>query len=115
MLDMKRIVDTIRRARPDVNFSLEMITRDPLEVPCLTDKYRATFGDVNGVHLARLLARVRAHLPASPLPHISGLSPSRAHSVHGSSDHSVLGGASLCRESRPALLAGRRASAGGTI
>ena len=26
----------IRAARPDVHFSLEMITRDPLEVPCLT-------------------------------------------------------------------------------
>ena len=37
MLDMPRIVDIIRRARPEVQFSLEMITRDPLEVPCLTE------------------------------------------------------------------------------
>ena len=57
MLDMKRIVDTIRRARPEVRFSLEMITRDPLEVPCLTEKYWSTFDDVNGVHLARTLAQ----------------------------------------------------------
>lgn len=73
MLDMKRIVDTIRRARPDVRFSLEMITRDPLEVPCLTDRYWATFDDVNGISLARMLARIRAHRGGAPLPRIAGL------------------------------------------
>jgi 3-oxoisoapionate decarboxylase len=75
MLDMKRIVDTIRRARPDVQFSLEMITRDPLEVPCLTDRYWSTFDDVNGVCLARMLSRVRANRPRTPLPRITGLTP----------------------------------------
>lgn len=73
MLDMKRIVDTIRRAKPDAKYSLEMITRDPLEVPCLTDKYWATFDDVNGVFLARMLAMVKANTPRAPLPRITGL------------------------------------------
>jgi 3-oxoisoapionate decarboxylase len=73
MLDMKRIVEIVRRAKPDVHFSLEMITRDPLEVPCLTEKYWSTFDDVNGVHLARALARIRANRPKSPLPRITGL------------------------------------------
>jgi hypothetical protein len=75
MLDMKRIVETILGARPDVRFSLEMITRDPLEVPCLTEKYWSTFEDVNGVHLARTLGSIRAHPPRSPLPRITGLTP----------------------------------------
>ena len=75
MLDMRRIADTIRRARPGVHFSLEMITRDPLDVPCLTDKYWSTFDDVNGVHLARMLSRVRANPPQRALPRISGLTP----------------------------------------
>jgi 3-oxoisoapionate decarboxylase len=75
MLNMKLIVDTIRRARPDVRFSLEMITRDPLEVPCLTEKYWSTLDDVNGVHLARTLNTIRAHPPKAPLPRISGLTP----------------------------------------
>jgi sugar phosphate isomerase/epimerase len=75
MLDLKRIVGTIRRAKPDVHFSLEMITRDPLEIPCLTNKYWATFDDLNGVHLARMLALVRANKPRKPLPRIKGLSP----------------------------------------
>ncbi len=79
MLDIKRMVDTIRRARPDVFFSLEMITRDPLEVPCLTDKYWATFEVVNGVQLARLLTRIRAHKPRAPLPRISGLTPAERY------------------------------------
>src|SRR5687768_14608563 len=74
MLNLKRVVDVIRRAKPGVHFSLEMITRDPLEIPCLTDKYWATFDDLNGVHLARTLSQVRANKPRKPLPRISGLS-----------------------------------------
>jgi sugar phosphate isomerase/epimerase len=73
MLDLERMVAAIRAARPDVHFSLEMITRDPLVVPCVTDKYWATFGDVPGIVLSRALARVRQHKPRVPLPRISGL------------------------------------------
>jgi len=75
MLDMKRVVDTIRRARHDVYFSLEMITRDPLEIPCLTDKYWATLDGLSGVYLARMLSQVRANRPRTPLPRITGLTP----------------------------------------
>ncbi len=74
MLDLKAIVDTIKRAKPGVHFSLEMITRDPLRVPCLTEKYWSTFQDVPGVDLARTLTRVRAYKPPRSLPRISGLS-----------------------------------------
>jgi sugar phosphate isomerase/epimerase len=75
MLDMKRIVSIVRRAKPNVYFSLEMITRDPLEVPCLTDKYWSTFEGRSGVYLARTLAMARANKPRKPLPHITGLTP----------------------------------------
>ena len=80
MLDIKGMVAAVRRARPGVYFSLEMITRDPLEVPCLDEKYWATFDDVNGVHLARLLRLIRAHKPAS-LPRISGLTPEERYAL----------------------------------
>jgi sugar phosphate isomerase/epimerase len=73
-LDVKRIVATLRRARPDVRFNLEMITRDPLKVPCLTTRYWATFADVPGKDLARVLALVRRHTPKQPLPHMSAQS-----------------------------------------
>jgi sugar phosphate isomerase/epimerase len=77
MLDMRRIVDTIRHARPETRLTLEMITRDPLKVPCLTDAYWATFPERNGLYLARTLRMVREPgrpLPGRPLPVVSGLS-----------------------------------------
>ena len=74
MLDMRRIVDTIRRARPEARLTLEMITRDPLKVPCLTDQYWATFPDRNGRDLARTLRMVRdRERKDRPLPVLSGL------------------------------------------
>ena len=81
LLDLKRMVDTIRRARPEVYFSLEMITRDPLEVPCATSRYWATFGDVNGVELAKALERVRANTPRAPLPTITGLTHEQRYAL----------------------------------
>ena len=73
IFDLPRMVNAIRAARPGVHFSLEMITRDPLRVPCLTEKYWSTFAEIPGVDLARFLTRMRANKPKSPLPRISGL------------------------------------------
>jgi sugar phosphate isomerase/epimerase len=73
-LDLPRIVSVLKRSRPEVRFNLEMITRDPLRVPCLTAKYWATFGEVRGQELADTLARVRRHKSSRPLPQISTLS-----------------------------------------
>jgi len=70
LLDLPAIVGTIRKARPRVKFSLEMITRNPLKVPCLTEKYWASFPDRNGRYLARTLAWVRANRPRQPLPNL---------------------------------------------
>lgn len=81
ILDLPRMVQAIRAARPEARFSLEMITRDPLHVPCLTGKYWATFGDVPGAALARTLASVRAYKPSAPLPRISGLSEQERYAL----------------------------------
>jgi sugar phosphate isomerase/epimerase len=59
MLDIPKIVSIIEKAKPGTKMSLEMITRDPLRVPVLTDKYWATFPDRNGLVLARILRTVR--------------------------------------------------------
>jgi sugar phosphate isomerase/epimerase len=61
MLDLKAIIQTISAARPKASMTLEMITRDPLKIPCLTDKYWATFPQRNGKYLAAALAQVRKH------------------------------------------------------
>ncbi len=55
------MVELIRKVKPQVRFSLELITRDALKVPCLTDQYWATMPDVPGRDLARTLRFVREH------------------------------------------------------
>ncbi len=72
MLDMPRLAETVRRARPQTRVSLEMITRDPLEITCLTDKYWRTFPDRSGLYLARMLRTVRAR-QGPPLPRMDAL------------------------------------------
>jgi 3-oxoisoapionate decarboxylase len=81
VLDLPRMVKAIRSARPDVYFSLEMITRDPLNVPCLTEKYWASFTEIPGADLARLLTRLRANKPKQPLPRIGGLSEEQRYAL----------------------------------
>jgi len=71
-LDLAKMVEALRAASPQVRFSLEMISRDPLKVPCLTEKYWATFADVRGRDLARTLRLVRERASAR-LPQISDL------------------------------------------
>ena len=70
-LDLPKTIARLLRARPDIRFNLEMITRDPLRVPCLTDKYWATSPSIRGHTLARALTLVRKHKPAQPLPRVS--------------------------------------------
>jgi sugar phosphate isomerase/epimerase len=66
--DLKRIRDTIFKYRPKVKFSLDMLTRDPLKVTCLTPKYWVTYTARHGKYLARMLKTVRENPPKQPLP-----------------------------------------------
>ncbi|MGI8988849.1 MAG: sugar phosphate isomerase/epimerase family protein [Bryobacteraceae bacterium] len=59
VLDLKKMVAAVSKARPNTRMTLEMITRNPLEVPCLTDGYWATFPERGGLYLARTLQWVR--------------------------------------------------------
>jgi sugar phosphate isomerase/epimerase len=73
-LDMKRIIDTIRRARPRTKMTLEMITRNPLVVPCLSPQYWETMPERRARDLARQLRMVRTRKPSQPLPRTDALS-----------------------------------------
>jgi len=73
LLDLPRMVQILRKAKPEIQFSLEMATRDPLKVPCLTEKYWATFEDVPGSDLARTLRYVRANASPELLPKVNHL------------------------------------------
>lgn len=75
ILDLPRIIATIRRAQPQIRLNLEMITRNPLKIPCLTPRYWTTLDVVPARRLAETLALVRAKAAKPPLPCISALSP----------------------------------------
>jgi 3-oxoisoapionate decarboxylase len=74
VLDLSRMFTMVRQARPKTHFILEMITRDPLKIPCLTDGYWSTFPDRSGRNLARTLRLVQAaEKRHKSLPRISQL------------------------------------------
>jgi sugar phosphate isomerase/epimerase len=73
-LDLAKIIAALRKTRPDIRLNLEMMTRDPLKIPCLTTKYWATMDDMPARRLAEMLALVRAKAGKNPLPRISELS-----------------------------------------
>jgi 3-oxoisoapionate decarboxylase len=73
LLDLPRIVATVKKANPNTKFSLEMITREPLKVPCLTKKYWEVFPDRNGRYLAQTVKLVNEKSSRTPLPAIEKL------------------------------------------
>lgn len=74
--DLNRMVTLIKKSRPDVRFSLELITRDPLKVPCLTDSFYATMPMANARELARTLKFVKEY-PAKHLQQVTELPVSK--------------------------------------
>lgn len=74
ILDLTKIVSICRKYNPDLTFNLEMITRDPLEIPCLTSDYWATLKGIPGSELAKTLQYVRKNKYKPALPRYSHLS-----------------------------------------
>ncbi len=68
LLNLPKVVAAIGAARPKVRITLEMITRDPLKVPCLMTKYWTTFPDRSGYELVRTLQLARSQKKALPRP-----------------------------------------------
>jgi sugar phosphate isomerase/epimerase len=79
ILDLKQIVQILRKTDPNMIFDLEMITRDPLKIPIYTTKYWATFNDsyspLPGRDVAKVLAMVKKNRPKAPLQRITGMTP----------------------------------------
>ncbi|GAB3947603.1 hypothetical protein GCM10028805_20150 [Spirosoma harenae] len=74
ILDLQKMVDLCKKHNPSGTFSLEMITRDPLEIPCLTDAYWETFPTLPASELSKMLRLVKQHKYAGGLPRVSQLS-----------------------------------------
>jgi sugar phosphate isomerase/epimerase len=73
-LDLAAIVACLETANPGIQFCLEMITRNPLKIPCLTDRYWQTMQSAPAQRLASALAFVRRTASSRPLPSVEGLS-----------------------------------------
>lgn len=75
IVDLKEAVGLCQKHNPDVTFNLEMITRDPLQIPCLEESYWSTFDNPPAQDLAKILRLVRDKTYPNALPEIKNLSP----------------------------------------
>ncbi|HEV8543937.1 MAG TPA: TIM barrel protein [Verrucomicrobiae bacterium] len=74
-IDLPGVIQAIRDKAPKARFQLELITRDALKVPVLTEQYWATFPDAKASQLARAWAMIKQRSSSDPFPVISALSP----------------------------------------
>lgn len=74
MIDLQQMVDICRQHNADVTFNLEMITRDPLKIPCLTSGFWQTLPSVSAKELAATLQTVKDHPFKTDLPVVTHLS-----------------------------------------
>jgi sugar phosphate isomerase/epimerase len=72
ILDLPRMFALFEKHNPQMDYHLEMITRDPLDIPCLKPGYWATFPDKPGTELVRTINLVRER-QAAKLPKVAGL------------------------------------------
>jgi sugar phosphate isomerase/epimerase len=73
LLDLARMTVALRAARPGIAFNVEMATRDPLRIPCLTDEYWATFPERVASDFAARWTWIRDNLSRKALPRVSHL------------------------------------------
>lgn len=74
IVDLEEAVKLCKASNSEIRFSLEMITRDPLKIPCLSSKYWETFEGMPASQLAESLRLVKAHSFTGKLPSLDGLS-----------------------------------------
>ncbi|MES2797191.1 MAG: TIM barrel protein [Bacteroidota bacterium] len=75
ILNLKKMVELCLKHNSKIKFNLEMITRDPLEIPCITADYWPSMEGIPAIDLANTLKLVKDKKSAKPIPKISPLSP----------------------------------------
>ena len=73
IVDLNEGVALCKKHNPDVTFSLEMITRDPLQIPCMEESYWTTFENPSALDLAKILRLVRDKTYPISLPEVKNL------------------------------------------
>ena len=77
MLPLAKMMEALRRGRADIHLCLEMITRDPLKVPYLSDKYWASYEKRDEGRIEKFKTNILSKAPKKPLPKVSGMSSAR--------------------------------------
>lgn len=80
-LPLAKIVEILRKARRDVHFCLEMITRDPLKVPYREDGYWATYEKRDTARIRKFETSLLSRNTSNQLPRISNLASARMLAV----------------------------------
>lgn len=95
ILDLRQMFDVCRAQNAHVTFNLEMITRDPLKIPCLTKDFWQTLPSVTAGQLATTLRTVRDRSFKTDLPMVSPLSGEERLAVE---EKNILASLSYSRE-----------------
>lgn len=70
-LDLPATIKALQSAKPDIHLNLELITRSPLDVPCLTEAFWVTMPDVPARDLARTMEIVKSRSAPKPFVDVS--------------------------------------------
>jgi sugar phosphate isomerase/epimerase len=70
-LDLNRMVMTLRKHNPMIKINLEMMTRDPLPIPYLTEGYWTTFGDRPAKDLAKSIKMLKENYSEKALKRVA--------------------------------------------
>ncbi len=81
ILPLAKMMEILRRSKPDIHFCLEMITRDPLKVPYLDDQYWVTYERRDPARIDRFKSSILSKSSTRPLPRIGGMSSTRMLAV----------------------------------
>jgi sugar phosphate isomerase/epimerase len=73
IVDLKSGIELCQKYNPTCTFSLEMITRDPLVIPCVEDQYWTTFGEKNEAELEKIMNLVSKNKFEGELPSVQDL------------------------------------------
>jgi 3-oxoisoapionate decarboxylase len=75
---LAKIISTLRKHRGDIHIVLEMITRDPLNVPYKTDHYWITHERRDEALIRNFENTILKQAWTKPLPRVAGLGPAEA-------------------------------------
>jgi 3-oxoisoapionate decarboxylase len=71
--DLASLVNILRAAKPDIHLNLELITRDPLNVPILKQEFWVTMPDTPARQLAHAMDMVKTRSSQKPFIQVSPL------------------------------------------